>query len=105
MYYVQRVTADSIAVSGTGSTAETTITVPASFTPAAGGIYDILLSAQIPAGTDGTIITITNGTEEGSLYQRFTGNYARARCLGCRKVLRVQYLDDPAHYSLLGVRS
>lgn len=102
--YVQRITAESITVSGTGNTAETTITVPESFTPVAGGIYDILLSAQIPAGTDGTIITITNGTDEGNLFQRITGNYARARCLGCRKVIRVQYFDDPAHYNLLGVR-
>ena len=102
--YVQRITAEIIAVSGTGSTAETTITVPAATTFADGGIYDILLSAQVPEGTNGTIVTITNGTIEGSLYQRMTGNYARARCLGCRKVLRVQYLGDPAHFNLLGVR-
>ena len=105
MYYVQRVTADSIAVSGTGSAATTTITVPASFTPVAGGIYDILLSAQVPAGTDRTIISITNGTIEGELFKRFIGDYARASCLGCRQVIRVQFFDDPAHYNLLGVRS
>lgn len=102
--YIQRVTADSIAVSGTGSTAETTITVPSSFTPASGGIYDILVSAQVPAGTDGTILTITNGTDEASVYQQRNGNYARVRALGWRKVIRVQYLDDPAHYNLLAVR-
>ena len=102
--YIQRVTADSIAVSGTGSTAETTITVPSSFTPVAGGIYDILISAQVPAGTDGTILTITNGDIEASIYQQKNGNYARARALGWRKVIRVQFLDDPAHYNLLCVR-
>ena len=105
MYYAQRVTADSIAVSGTGSTATTTITVPASFTPVAGGIYDILISAQVPVGTDGTIVSVTNGTIEGELFKRFVGDYARARCLGCRQVIRVQFFDDPEHYNLLGVRS
>lgn len=102
--YVQRITAESIAVTGTGNTAETTITVPATFEPVAGGIYDVLISAQVPAGTDGTILTITNGTVEGSVYQRMSGNYARSRALGWRKVLRVQFLDDPAHFNLLGVR-
>ena len=103
MYY-QRVTAESITVSGTGSTAETTITLPATFTPAAGCMYDILISAQVPAGTDGTILVLTNGTIEGNVYQVKNGNYARCRALGWRKVLRVQFLDDPAHYNLLGVR-
>lgn len=102
--YIQRVTADSIAVSGTGSTAETTITVPTSFTPVAGGIYDILISAQVPAGTDGTILVVSNGTIEGEVYQQRNGNYARVRALGWRKVIRVQFLDDPAHYNLLCVR-
>jgi len=40
--YIQRVSAESIAVFGTGSTATTTITVPETFTPIAGGIYDVL---------------------------------------------------------------
>ena len=105
--FIPRVTAESIAVSGSGSTAETTITLPATFTPAGGCIYDILISAQVPAGTDGTIITLTNGAEtpvEASIYQRGTGNYARARALGWRKVLRVQYFDDPSHYNLIAVR-
>lgn len=102
--YVQRLSAENITVTGTGNTAETTITVSADFTPVAGGIYDILISAQVPAGTDGTILTITNGTDVGSVYQRITGNYARCRALGWRKIIRVQYLEDPAHYNLLGVR-
>lgn len=102
--YVQRLSAESIAVTGTGNTAETTITVSSDFTPVAGGIYDILISAQVPTGTDGTILTITNGTDVGSVYQRMNGNYARCRALGWRKIIRVQYLEDPAHYNLLGVR-
>lgn len=102
--YIQRVSATSIAVAGTGNTATTTITLPTTFTPVAGGIYDILISAQVPAETDGTIINITNGTVAGDLYQRMNGNYARSRALGWRKILRVQFLDDPAHYNLLCVR-
>lgn len=102
--YIQRLTAESIAVSGTGTTAETTITVPATTTFAAGAIYDILISAQVPAGTDGTIIVVSNGTIDAALYQQGTGNYARSRCLGCRKVIRVRFLDDPAHFNLLAVR-
>lgn len=102
--YIQRVSAESIAVSGTGSTATTTITVPETFTPVAGGIYDVLINTQVPALTDGTIVAITNGTVAGSVYQRMSGNYARSRALGWRKVLRVQFLDDPAHYNLLAVR-
>lgn len=102
--YIQRVSAESIAVSGTGSTATTTISVPATFTPVAGGIYDVLINTQVPALTDGTIVAITNGTVAGSVYQRMSGNYARSRALGWRKVLRVQFLDDPAHYNLLAVR-
>ena len=102
--YIQRVTAESIAVSGTGTTAETIITVPASFTPVAGGIYDVLISAQVPSGTDRTILVRSNGTDDGTVYQRMSGNYARCIGLGWRKVIRVQFLDDPAHYNLLGVR-
>lgn len=102
--YIQRIAAESIVVSGTGSAAETTITVPATFEPVPGGIYDILISAQVPSATDGTILTITNGTDADSVYQRMNGNYARCRALGWRKIIRVQYLDDPAHYNLLGVR-
>lgn len=102
--FIQRITAESITVTGTGSTAETTITVPASVNFAAGCVYDILISAQVPTGTDGTILVISNGTDEGTVNQCKNGNYARARALGWRKVIRVQFLDDPAHFNLLCVR-
>lgn len=102
--YIERVTAESIAVSGAGNTATTTITVPDTFTPAAGCVYDILLSAQVPVATDGTIIAISNATLTAELYQPNTGNYVRARGLGWRKVLRVVFFDDPAHFNLLAVR-
>ena len=102
--YIQRVTAQTIAVTGTGTTAETTITVPTSFTPAAGCIYDILVSAQVPSGTDGTILTISNGTIDAAVYKRSNGDYARCRGLGWRKVIRIQFFDDPEHFNLLMVR-
>ena len=103
--YIQRVTAESIAVTGTGNTAETTITVPENVEFAAGCTYDILISAQVPDATDGTIVVITNGTVTGQIMQAVTGNYARARALGWRKVIRVQFFADPDHFNLLGVRS
>lgn len=102
--FIQRVTAESIAVSGTGSAATTTITVPETFTPVAGTVYDILISAQVPAETDGTIIAISNGTDTWELFQGMTGNYARSRQLGWRKVIRVVFFDDPAHFNLATVR-
>lgn len=102
--YVQRVTATEIAVTGAGDAAVTTIIVPATATFVPGGIYDILLRTQVPAETDGTIVNITNGTQAGSIMERCTANYARSRGLGWRKVLRVQYFDDPVHFVLLGVR-
>lgn len=102
--FTQRITAETIAVSGTGNTAETTITVPETVNFAAGVTYDVLLNTQVPSGTDGTIVTITNGTIEGSILQCGTGNYCRARNLGSRKVLRVQFFDDPEHFNLLCVR-
>lgn len=100
MMYIQRVTAESIAVSGAGADASTAITLPTTFTPAVGAVYDILLKTQIPEGTDGTYITIGGDP----LLERTTGDYARSRKLGWRKVLRVQYFGDPAHYILLAVK-
>lgn len=102
--YIQRVTAESIAVSGSGSTAETTITVPSTFEPIAGAVYDILISAQVPEATDGTILVISNGTSDWQLFQGMTGNYARSRQLGWRKVIRAAFFDDPAHFNFVAVR-
>lgn len=98
--YIPRINAETITVSGTGADASTAITLPSTFTPADGCIYDVLIKTQVPAGTDGTYITIA----EDPLMKRFDGNYARSRGLGWRKVLRVQYFSDPAHYNLIAVR-
>lgn len=102
--YIQRVTAEGITVAGSGSTAVTNIGLPATFTPAAGCIYDILLRTQIPNGTEGTILVLNNDTTNYNVLQRCNGNYIRVRQLTCRKVLRVQFFDDPDHFNLLTVR-
>lgn len=98
--YIPRVNAETITVTGTGADASTAITLPSTFTPADGCIYDVLIKTQVPAGTDGTYITIAGDP----LMKRSDGNYARSRGLGWRKVLRVQYFSDPAHYNLIAVR-
>lgn len=103
--YINRITATSIAVAGTGDAATTTITVPAGTTFVPGCVYDILISTQVPADTSGTIVSITNGTVTGSVLQGCTGNYARARTLSWRKVIRVRFFSDPDHFNLLGVCS
>lgn len=81
----------------------TTLTLPASFTPMNGGIYDIPLSVAIPDGTNGTEISITNGTVTGNLLNRL-GSNVRMGTLSAGTTLRVMYLEDPSHWNLISVR-
>lgn len=87
----------------TVATDTTTITLPATFIPVNGGIYDIPLATTIPDGTNGTIITITNGTVTGSLLNRL-GSNVRMGALSAQWVLRVMYLEDPEHWNLISRR-
>lgn len=80
----------------------TTITIPATPEIVAGDVVDILLATAIPDGTDGTQISITNGTVTGNLLNG-NGNYLRPYPLTSRTVLRVQYLGDPAHFQIIDV--
>lgn len=80
----------------------TTITLPAAPAISPGDVVDILLATAIPSGTDGTQVSITNGTVTGSLLNG-NGNYLRLDPLTSRTVLRVQYLGDPAHFQIIGV--
>lgn len=80
----------------------TTITLPETPEIVAGDVVDILLATAIPDGTDGTQISITNGTVTGNLLNG-NGNYLRPYPLTSRTVLRVQYLADPAHFQILDV--
>ena len=81
----------------------TTVTLPADFVPVNGGIYDIPLAASIPDGTNGSVITITNGTITGNLLNRL-GSNVRMGTLSAAWTLRVMYLGDPEHWNLISVR-
>ena len=97
--YPQRYRAETITV----ATGTTTITLPATAEIEAGNVYDILLATVIPAGTDGTNISITNGTQTGAVMRR-NGNYYRPIPLTSRTILRVQFFDDPAHFQLIAIK-
>lgn len=96
---VQSVVPTTIAVTA----GVTTITLPATFEPVNGGIYDIPLAAAIPDGTNGSVITITNGTVTGNLLNRL-GSNVRMGPLNAQWVLRVMFLEDPEHWNLISRR-
>ena len=95
---IPQIRASSVAV----ATGVTTITIPASPVINPGDVVDILLATAIPDGTDGTQISITNGTVTGDLMNG-NGNYLRCYPLTSRTVLRVQFLNDPAHFQVLWI--
>ena len=80
----------------------TTITLPATATFESGQIIDVLLATAIPDGTDGTQISITNGTVTGSLLNG-NGNYLRPYPLTSRTVIRCQFLSDPIHFQIIQI--
>jgi len=80
----------------------TTITLPASPTINAGDVFEILLATPIPDGTDGTQISISNGTVTGSLMNG-NGNYFRPTPLTSRTIFLVQFLGDPSHFQILRI--
>ena len=95
---IPKVMATAVAV----TTGVTTITIPATTEITNGDIIDIVLATAIPNGTDGTQISITNGTVTGNLMNG-NGNYLRPYPLTSRTVLRVQYLGDPAHFQIINI--
>lgn len=95
---IPRIRATTVAV----ATGVTTITLPATPEIEPGEIVDILLATAIPDGTDGTQITITNGTVTGNLMNG-NGNYLRPYPLTSRTVIRAQYLSDPAHFQIVNL--
>lgn len=95
---VTRFRATSVAVAA----GVTTVTIPASPVINPGDVIEVLLATPIPAGTDGTQITITNGTITGDLMNG-NGNYFRPNPLTSRTVFLVQYLDDPEHFQILKI--
>lgn len=95
---IPKIVASSVAVTA----GVATVTIPA--TPAIndGDVVDIILATLVPEGTDGAQISITNGTITASVMNG-NGNYLRFFPLTSRTVLRVQYLDDPAHFQIIDV--
>lgn len=96
---IQSVVPTTLTMAGT----TLTVTLPATFVPMNGGIYDIPLSVAIPDGTNGAVITITNGTVSGDLLNRL-GSNVRMGTLSAGITLRVMYLEDPSHWNLISVR-
>lgn len=95
---IPRFRASTVATTG----GVTTITLPATAEINSGEIIDILLATSIPDGTDGTQISITNGTVTGNLLNG-NGNYLRPYPLTSRTVIRCQYLSDPAHFQIINM--
>ena len=88
-----RVRATTVAVAA----GAVTVTVPASTEFVAGQVYDIGLFTNIPDGTDGATIQVTNGTTTAYV-MNCVGDYLRPRPLNSRQILRVAYFDDPSHF-------
>ncbi len=80
----------------------TTITLPETAEINSGDIIDILLATPIPEGTDGTQISITNGTVTGYLMNG-NGNYIRMIPITSRTIIRCQMLSDPLHFQIINV--
>ena len=97
--YPKQIRAESVTVAA----GETTITLPATAEINAGDIIDILIASPIPDGTNGSTLTVTNGTITGDIYM-CNGNYFRPRPLLSRTIFRVQYFDDPEHFQLITVK-
>lgn len=93
---IQTIIPESITVSN----GITTITLPDTFIPAAGKVYDIPLAISIPDGTNGSVLTVTNGTISGNILNRL-GSNVRLGTLNAQWVLRVRYFEDPAHFNLV----
>ena len=97
--YPKRFRAETVAV----ATGVTTLTLPATAEINAGDIIDILVASPIPDGTNGTVLSVTNGTVTGNVLVS-NGNYFRPRPLLSRTIFRVQFFDDPAHFQLIAVK-
>ena len=79
------------------ATGNVTITVPATTEFVAGQVYEIGLFTNIPDGTDGATLQVTNGTVTAYVLNGL-GDYLRPRPLTSRQILKVAYFDDPSHF-------
>lgn len=96
---ITKVRATSVTTTG----GATTINIPTTVELVAGQIYEIGLFTSIPTGTDGSTLTITNGTTSAFIMNS-CGNYYRPLPLRSRTILKVVYLDDPSHFQLLCIK-
>lgn len=97
--YPRKVRAESVAV----ATGTTTITLPSTTEINGGDVLNIGLYTAIPVGTNGTPISITNGTVTGDLLVE-NGNYFRPKPLLARTILQVQFFSDPVHFVLINAK-
>lgn len=76
----------------------TTITIPSGTTFQNGNYYGIGIFSTVPAGTNGSQINVTDGTNTYTIFNR-NANYWRPCCgLRSRTVLKVRFFNDPAHF-------
>lgn len=77
-----------------------TITVPTTVTFTEGN-YCIGLNTTIPTTVSCARVVVTNGTDTVPIL-KCDGDYWRPCQLRCKSVLRLRYLDDPAHLLIRG---
>lgn len=76
----------------------TTITIPSSTTLQNGSCYGIGLFTTIPAGTNGSQVNVTDGTNTYTIFNK-NANYWRPCCgLRSRTMLKVRFFNDPSHF-------
>lgn len=97
--YPKRFRAESVTVAG----GITTLTIPATAEINPGDLVEILVAVPIPDGTNGTQLSVTNGTLTGSVFVS-NGNYFRPRPLLSRTVFLVQFFSDPEHFQLVKIK-
>lgn len=97
--YPKKYRASSVAVTG----GVTTITLPSTAEINPGDVINLLVAVPIPDGTNGSTVSVTNGTVTGSI-NVCNGNYFRPRPILSRTVFQVQYFSDPAHFQLIAVK-
>lgn len=97
------VKATSVAVeSPTAGESYWSVTVPETTDLSTEGCLCIGLATSIPTGLSCGYVQVTNGTEILDVLKS-DGDYWRPCSLGCRNVLHLRVLTDPAHLLIKGV--
>lgn len=85
-------------LSVTTSGGVTTITLPSDVSFVNGAHYLIGLFVNVPAGTNGTQINVTNGTVTYTVMNRMANYFRPSRAFQRGFTFRLRYLDDPSHF-------